>query len=684
MKKYGKLYLLLVLTVTLSMAAFAPQTASGEAETNRPEKIDAALWDVMCASGEDEWIPLYIKLHGINETELLDKVEQKTGMDPAVFLDEARFEKEVASKIRAAGEKAFRAEAAQPAGDAAELSDASLASLKTALSAELKTLIGDPETLVEEIKGRQPASAADFIIIETRNRFQYEKGKIQREGNSSVNQAFAEEHVKARGNTVNCAGSYFSALFVDAKKADILYYAQQEQVANIFYADPSFQIAPTLSHIAGQVDADSTTGTKSINFNNGEGFQGNGIRIGILEAEGVIDITSPHFDANRITVVRNGNVSLKTDTHASLVTAIAAGERVGYNSRVYTGIVPEAEIFITCAPDAEAFFSGLQVLRDNGVNVINISLGFLNTTSYTYIDQMLDEFIIDSGITCVVAAGNNANGYGDGSAYINSPGYAMNCITVGNLRTKSSGASGIGAKPYSLHPSSSWEEPNSLPSEPDICAPGTWVRAVRTSSGTNPFFYDSEGVEPTGTSFAAPVVTGIVAQMMEEHSAKIGNAQAVKAKIMNTALPSSVTTVSNGTESNPYLRDLSGAGMVNAARAMSGYAYKYAWNHGAVEPNYITQFTVSLSAGQKLRATLAFSNKNTNAIIQNGLQYYDMDLRLVDAATGAVLSAAEESRNNVEIVEYTASAARSVCVQTRIVRGVSHVSVDWALEVDRY
>lgn len=124
--------------------------------------------------------------------------------------------------------------------------------------------------------------------------------------------------------------------------------------------------------------------------------------------------------------------------------------------------------------------------------------------------------------------------------------------------------------------------------------------------------------------------------------------------------------------------------MVNAARAMSGYAYKYAWNHGAVEPNFITQFTVSLSAGQKLRATLAFSNKNTNAIIQNGLQYYDMDLRLVDAATGAVLSAAEESRNNVEIVEYTASAARSVCVQTRIVRGVSHVSVDWALEVDRY
>lgn len=135
------------------------------------------------------------------------------------------------------------------------------------------------------------------------------------------------------------------------------------------------------------------------------------------------------------------------------------------------------------------------------------------------------------------------------------------------------------------------------------------MRAVRTTTGTNPFFYDLEGIEPTGTSFAAPVVTGIVAQMMEEHSAKIGNPQAVKAKIMNTASPSLVSNANNGTESNPYLRDLSGAGMVNAVKAMSGTAYKYAWNHSAVEPDYITQSTTILAAGQKIRATLALPTK---------------------------------------------------------------------------
>lgn len=362
MKKHSKLYLILVLIVFLSLAAFAPQTALGEAEMERPAKIDAALWDVMCAADEDEWIPLYIKLDGIDENELFEKVKQKTGMDPAVFLDEALFEKEVASKIRKAAEETVGMESEQMAGNAERLTDASLASLQTALSGDLKTFIGDPEELTEKLRGREPALVADYIIIEIRNRFQYEKGMIQREVNTSVNQAFVDEHVKARANTVNCAGSYFSALFIDAKKADILYYAQREEVANIFYADPSFQAVPTLSYISSQVGVDSTSGTKSMNFNDGEGFKGNGIKIGILEAEGVIDSASPHFDASRMKIVPNGNVSLTTDTHASLVTAIATGERVGYNASVYTGVVPEAEVYITRAPDDSTFFSGLQAL----------------------------------------------------------------------------------------------------------------------------------------------------------------------------------------------------------------------------------------------------------------------------------------------------------------------------------
>lgn len=183
---------------------------------------------------------------------------------------------------------------------------------------------------------------------------------------------------------------------------------------------------------------------------------------------------------------------------------------------------------------------------------------------------------------------------------------------------------------------------------------------------------------------AAPVVIGVVAQMMQEHSAKVGNPQAVKAKIMNTANRTAVSTTDNASKGNPYLFEKSGAGLVDSAKAMSGYGYKYAWNHYAVESDYITQLTIDLAAKQKIKATLAFSNKNTNIIIQNTNQYYDMDLRIVDAATGKVIMSASTAINNVEIVEFTATTACKVYIQTRIYRNVSGVKTDWALEVDRY
>lgn len=332
--------------------------------------------------------------------------------------------------------------------------------------------------------------------------------------------------------------------------------------------------------------------------------------------------------------------------------------------------------------------SGLDLLADKGVNVINISLGALGTYAYTYIDRDLDQFIDNTGIQCVVAAGNNSDGYGDGSTYVSSPGYALNCITVGNLRTKSSGSSIIGLTSYNFNTSSSWQEPDSLPNKPEICAPGTWIRAVRTKTGSNNFYYDLERqtdpyAEPSGTSFSAPIVTGIIAQMLQSQTARIGRPQAIKAKIMNTASANKVTTTENATAGNNYLREKSGAGMVNSINAVKWLSYKHAWNHQAVETEYITQTTKTLSKNQKIRATLAFSNRNSGVIITGSSQYYDMDLRIIDE-NGNVLCSSISTRNNVEIVEYTATEDCTIYIQTKIFRNLSNVKTDWALEVDRY
>lgn len=684
MKKASNVFLLmlliLILVFTLTTETFAT------IDPDRPKKIDTTLWEFMNTVDDAASIPIHIALKDMDETALLEKVKSKTGMDPDIYMNEDRFEKEVASKIKKILEEKVGYEEAHkttsiPTGENQPISEQICTALRSA-SNELNFLF-DSESIIEAIQADRSVSIIDYAILQVRQTFQAEKNQVLREEQISANNAFISNHVRNRNNEITYASSYIATLFLKAKKADVLYYAQLPEVVSISYNNPDYQLKPTIHQASQHVGADSTTGTKSTAFNHGSGFQGTGITIGIIEAEGVIDASSPHFDASRMQIVSDIVGPLKPDTHASLVTAIAAGKSVTFQGATYTGIVPEANVYITQAYNVESLFNCLDLLTDYQVNIINMSLGILNTTTYTSIDRDLDRFINRTGITCVVAAGNNAGGYGDKSTYISSPGYALNCITVGNLETKSSGSSSKSA-PYAINASSSWEEPFALPNKPDICAPGTWIRAVRSVTGSNPFYYDLENKEPSGTSFAAPIVTGVVAQMMQEHSAKIGNPQAVKAKIMNTANSAAVSTTNNSTQGNAFLREKSGAGLVNAKNAMSGYAYKYAKNHEAVESSFITQFTVNLAANQKIRATLAFSNKNTNVVIQNNSQYYNMDLRIIDANTGAILFAATQSRNNVEIAEYTTTTARTVLIQTRIVSNIPNVKTDWALEVDRY
>ena len=701
MKKHFKLYLSFVLIIALTLIS-ATQIPAFD-EKVYLEKIDTALLERMNETDDSELIPINIALQDLDEDAVMEKVKTETGMDPEVYMNEDRFEKEVASKIRTVLEEKLGYEEAhkvvsadcasnEPLSEEAEtlseqtelLSEKTCEAIQSAFADELKTLAIDPGCIIEFVQTDRSVSIVDYAILEVRQQFQAKKNRVLKEEQSLFNDSFISAHVNKRGNKVTYASRYISTLYIKATKSDILYYAQRPEVVGIFFDDPKNTSAPTLQKVAGQVKADATTGTKSSYFNNGAGFKGTGIKIGILEANGVMETSSPHYSSSRMHIVKNRSETLSADEHASLVTAIAAGERVGFNAYTYTGIVPEAQVYMTRASTVDTFVSGLDALADCGVNIINISLVFLNRTTYTYIDRDLDRFIYNTGITCVVAAGNNAAGYGDKTNYISSPGYALNCITVGNLDTKKSGSAERITKPYEINESSSWEEPYYLPNKPDVCAPGTWIRAVKSKTGTNNFYYESSGYEPTGTSFATPIVTGVVAQMMQEHSAKIGNPIAVKAKIMNTANPSAVSTVSNGTQGNFNIFEKSGAGLVDAAKAMTGSGYMYAWNHYDTQSDYVTRITITVPANKTLRTTLAFNNRNTDAIITNSSQFYDMDLRIVDAATGNDLVYSTSTRNNVEIVEYKSSIAHTIYIQTRIYRNIENVKTNWALEADLF
>lgn len=75
--------------------------------------------------------------------------------------------------------------------------------------------------------------------------FQAEKNRVLREEQTAFNDAFIEAHVEKRGNEVTYASRYISALFIKAKKSDILYYALLSEVTGIYYDDPSIRIEPS-------------------------------------------------------------------------------------------------------------------------------------------------------------------------------------------------------------------------------------------------------------------------------------------------------------------------------------------------------------------------------------------------------------------------------------------------------
>ncbi len=680
MNKRNKSYLKIFLAI-ISVFALCSFALIGEvptiSENEYAKKIDAKLMDVMNNAAKDELIPINVSLKDVDETAIWAAFKQDTGFDFTILQNEKLFNEQIGYKIISSieakiGEYEAHKRANVEDSNYRAPSPDIIEELRGVLNNELKEFIDDPEEIIDALEYDRSISITDYAILQARQSLQAARLDAVKPVITAANNAFIAEYVGKKDSEIVYASTYIPAIFMKATKQKILEMASATETVYISYNDPGIVFEPQLSVTETQVGVDETTGTKSGNFNNGLGFWGTGIRIGVIEASGVISTSSPHYSSSRMTEVSNGSVLLPVCDHASLVTSIIAGNKVVFKSARYSGVVPYSKVFYTRGNTVANLFSGLDALAANNVNVINLSLG-VSSNAYNSIDRDLDKFINNTGIVCVCAAGND----GSGTTRITSPGYALNCITVGNLQTKVDATTVIPA-PNSLHVTSSWEEPNNTPNKPDICAPGTFISAVKTTSGTVNYYFD------LGTSFAAPFVTGVVAQMMQQHPAKIGNPIAVKAKIMNTANRYVVSTDNNDIQGYHFVYEKSGAGMVDAKKSMSGTAYIYAWNHQAVEPNYITQLTINLSAGQRMRATLAFSNKNTNDIIDDSTDFYDMDLRIVDASTGEALATSTSTRNNVEIIDYTTSTARTVYVQTRIYRNLSSVKTDWALEVDKW
>ena len=196
--------------------------------------------------------------------------------------------------------------------------------------------------------------------------------------------------------------------------------------------------------------------------------------------------------------------------HATHVAGIAAGNantlanglRIsGIAARAYIGnykaLTIPTESGLGLNGNAPEIVAAIEAAVADGMDVINLSLGEPEIEpSRDLVARALDAAAA-AGVVPVVAAGNDFDDFGRGS--LGSPGSAAAAITVG--------ATTSGASPSMAGFSSAGPTPISLRLKPDVVAPGTSILSARPDGWQL----------SSGTSMAAPHVSGAVALLLQRH-----------------------------------------------------------------------------------------------------------------------------------------------------------------------
>jgi subtilisin family serine protease len=216
-------------------------------------------------------------------------------------------------------------------------------------------------------------------------------------------------------------------------------------------------------------------------------------------------------------------------------------------------------------------------------------------------------------------------------------------ITVGNFDDRNT----VGWGDDLMSGCSSWRDPSSTHSDrekPEVSAPGTNINSTTTTSPWT-------GGIGSGTSYAAPMVTGTAALMMQRNTSLQFWPEAVKAILMVSAV--------HNIEGATRLSEFDGAGAVVANRAdlLAGArrtTSSFGWNarsYDCASPANTDVAVMSLTAGVRTRVAIAW-DQNPAYGSYASQPSADLDLHVL-SPTGALHAASSTWDNTYEIVDFT-------------------------------
>ena len=299
-----------------------------------------------------------------------------------------------------------------------------------------------------------------------------------------------------------------------------------------------------LDHSAAQIGAPAAWAA---------GWTGAGVTIAVLDTG--IDADHPDF-AGRIagaqSFIDGVPEAVDDDGHGTHVASIAAGSGAGGGGQ-FRGIAPDATLLVgkVCAPfgcPESSILAGMEWAAESGAAVVNLSLGGVDSPGDDPLEQAINELTAQHGTLFVAASGNRPLCGGADRLQVGSPSTADAALSVGAVdpadRLASFSCRGPRAGDRGL--------------KPEITAPGVRIAAARvpgTPTG------DIEPIDElytrvSGTSMAAPHVTGAAAVLRQQHPD--WRAVELKSALMGSASPNPAVNIFH-----------QGAGRVDVARAIA-------------------------------------------------------------------------------------------------------------------
>ena len=325
-------------------------------------------------------------------------------------------------------------------------------------------------------------------------------------------------------------------------------------------------------------------------------YDGTGIKIGSIEGG------APDNSSNLAGVTCHVFGEYR-DPHAFYTSSIYGGN---------SGIAKGAEIYFACLEN-KTFIQCADWLVENDVDVVNVSAGWM-TGSYDDKSAYVDFAAKQYGISFCVSAGNEGE-----SNKINSVSIAVNAISVAsndsNLKISSFSSSGLRKK-----------ERKKL-SKPTLTAPGGSLYGIP---------YVSETI--SGTSLSAPMVTGIVAILMQEFPLLRGHPENVLSALTVSAIPI------KGQED--IWDEDAGFGLVNYERARKAAR---AFGTGNVTGRYkegesVWDKTITISSGETFHFNNTFLFNGTESTKISSVKFSALESRLKDSS-GRVVATSKRFSN---------------------------------------